>query len=149
MATSRPDDRPTYLWLRGHPTGSQCAEVDRLAVIYASWSRGLEVEIEIIKSPELLQSDRLLLVRGIHARPLAQTEVGSHLFFPAHGNVVPVRVEVLDCWPYQPEEPYRFEPVLRTYGKELIDLRTGLVAARRRSALRIFTLAGLSASAAF
>src|SRR5262249_30695851 len=75
-------------------------------------------------------SDRLLLVHGVHARLLAGTEAGTHLFCPVHGNVVPVRVEVLDRWPFAPADPFAFGQVLRTYagGGSTIDLPTGLVA---------------------
>jgi ATP-dependent Clp protease ATP-binding subunit ClpA len=144
MATSPADDRPTYLWLRGHPSGSPCPSVDVLAVMYAGWSQGLEVEVEVIKGPGLLSSDRLLLVKGIHARPLSQTEAGTHLFFPAHGNIVPVRVDVIDRWPYVAQDPFAFGPVLRTYADNVIDLRIGLVGTNNdASAMRNFLLAAL------
>jgi hypothetical protein len=86
-------------------------------------------------------------VKGIHARPLAATQAGTHLFCPSHGNVVPVRVEVIDRWPIVSDDPFAFGPVLRTYviGGSTLDLRTGLVAptAEVGEALRTFTLAGL------
>ena len=149
MADAPPDDRPTYLWLRGYPPGSPCEAVRLLAEMYvAGWKDGLGVEFEAIGRPaDLLASERLLLLRGIHARPLAMTEAGTHLFCPNHGNVVPVRVEVLDRWPFAPPDPFAFGPVLRTYveGGSTLDLRTGLVApaAEVSEALRTFTLAGL------
>jgi hypothetical protein len=148
MATAPPDDRPTFLWIRGHPTGSPCASADSLAELYLrSWSSGLGIEIEAIRNPSgSLPSDRLLHVKGIHARPLASTDAGTHLFCPTHGNVVPVRVEVIDRWPFAPVDPFAFEPMLRTYveGGSIIDWRTGLVASKDdEAALRIFTLAAL------
>jgi ATP-dependent Clp protease ATP-binding subunit ClpA len=149
MAAAPSDDRPTYLWLRGYPSGSPCDSAQRLAEWYAEhWGDGLGVEVDWVRAPAgLLPSDRLLVVKGIHARPLAMTEVGTHLFCPNHGNVVPVRVEVTDRWPFAPADPFAFGPVLRTYviGGSTLDLRTGLVAptAEVGEALRTFTLAGL------
>ncbi|HKB03575.1 MAG TPA: AAA family ATPase [Gemmataceae bacterium] len=151
MASAPPDDRPTYLWLRGHPSGAPCPATEQLAVMYLQgWADGVGVELETVKSPAgLAASDRLLLVKGLHARPLALTEAGTHLFCPAHGNVVPVRVEVLDQWPFHPADPFAFGAVLRTYlgGGSTIDMRTGLVAqtAGVADALGTFTLAGLAA----
>jgi ATP-dependent Clp protease ATP-binding subunit ClpC len=151
MAAAPPDERPTYLWVRGHPAGASCPPADQLAALYrAGWADGLGVEVEEVRGAAgLASSDRLLLVKGIHARPLARTESGTHLFCPAHGNVVPVRVEVVDRWPFVPDDPFAFGPVLRTYvgGGSTIDLRTGLVAptASAAEALRTFTLTGLAA----
>jgi hypothetical protein len=151
MAAAPPDERPTYLWVRGHPTGAPCPAADQLAALYRTgWADGLEVEVEEVRGATgLAASDQLLLVRGIHARPLARTEAGTHLFCPAHGNVAPVRVEVIDRWPFVPDDPFAFGPVLRTYvgGGSTIDLRTGLVAptAVAAEALRTFTLARLAA----
>jgi hypothetical protein len=149
MAAAPPDDRPTFLWLRGFPPGSPCDSTQRLADSYAlHWGTGLGVELESVRaSAGLLSSDQLLVVRGIHARPLAATEAGTHLFCPSHGNFVPVRVEVIDRWPYTPIDAFEFGPVLRTYvmGGSTLDLRTGLVAptAEVGEALRTFALAGL------
>jgi hypothetical protein len=149
MASAPPDDQPTYLWVRGHPTDGACPPADQLAEAYrVGWAAGLGVEVSPVRdAPGLAASDRLLVVKGVHARPLAATEAGTHLFCPAHGNVVPVRVEVLDRWPFTPADPFAFGPVLRTYvgGGSTIDLRTGLVAptASLADSLRTFTLAGL------
>jgi ATP-dependent Clp protease ATP-binding subunit ClpC len=150
MVTAPADDRPTYLWVRGHPAATPCPPADQVAALYrAGWADGLGVEVEEVRGAAgLAPSDRLLLVKGIHARPLARTEAGTHLFCPAHGNVVPVRVEVVDRWPFVPDDPFAFGPVLRTYvgGGSTIDLRTGLVAltAGVGEALQTFTLAGLA-----
>jgi ATP-dependent Clp protease ATP-binding subunit ClpA len=148
MATASPDDHPTYVWIRGHPTGSPCPSADSLANLYLSnWSTGLGIEIESVRSPVcLLRSDRLLHVRGFHARPLALIEAGTHLFCPAHGNVAPVRVDIIDRWPFAPVDPFAFGPMLRTYAEDgsIIDWRTGLVASKDdEAALRTFTLAAL------
>jgi hypothetical protein len=150
MSDSSADDRPMYLWLRGFPPGTPCDSAQRLAEWYVkNWGDGLGIEVDWMHSPPgMLASDRLLLLKGIHARPLATTEAGTHLFGPSHGNVVPVRVEVIDRWPFTPEDPFAFGPVLRTYamGGSTLDLRTGLVAptAEVGEELRTFTLAGLS-----
>lgn len=148
IATSPVDQRPTYVWIRGHPAGTPCPSADELANLYlAGWGEGLE--IEIIAPRDLTgvsTSDRLLLVKGIHAQPLASLEAGTHLFCPAHGNVVPVRVDVIDSWPFTPSDPFAFGPVLRMYvaGGSMIDLRTGLVAPTGDAlAMRTFTLAAL------
>jgi Holliday junction resolvasome RuvABC ATP-dependent DNA helicase subunit len=146
MATAPTDDRSVFLWIRGFPTGTPSPSADALTRLYiAGWSEGLGVEIEAVRNPPgLLSSDRLVQVKGIHARPLAATEAGTHLFCPAHGNVVPVRVDIIDRWPFSPSDPFSFGLVLRTYveGGNIIDLRTGLVAAKDDElALRTFALA--------
>jgi ATP-dependent Clp protease ATP-binding subunit ClpC len=147
MATAPADDRPTYLWLRGHPTGAECPSVRQLAAMYTQgWGPDLGVEVahEAFPVPD---PDWVLAVRGIHARPLALTEVGTHLFCPPHGNVVPVRVDLLDGWPPAPADPFAFGPILRTYvvAGSTLDLRTGVVAptAAMEDALRTMTLAAL------
>lgn len=150
MATAPIDGRTTYLWVRGHPSGRHCPAADDLADLYRrAWSDSLGVEVELPRNLHgVVASDRVLLVKGIHARPLAMTEVGSHLFCPAHGNAVPVRVDVVDSWPFTPADPFGFGPVLRIYaaGGSTIDLRTGLVAPTGdAAAMRTFTLAGLAA----
>ncbi|HVK09712.1 MAG TPA: AAA family ATPase [Gemmataceae bacterium] len=148
MATAPPDDRPTYLWLRGHPAGAPCPSVEQLAAIYLKgWNAEIGVEVVRERPPGVAAPDALLLVRGIHARPLATTEAGTHLFCPAHGNVVPVRADVLVGWPAAPADPFAFGPILRTYvvGGSTLDHRTGLVAltAGVDDALRTMTLAAL------
>jgi ATP-dependent Clp protease ATP-binding subunit ClpA len=150
MAAAPSDDLPTYLWLRGFPPGRNSGdEAQRLGLWYVSaWGKELGVEVEWAReNRDILSSDRLLVVRGIHARPLARTEAGTHLFCPNHGNVVPVRVEVIDRWPCVPADPFAFGRVLRTYveGGSTLDLRTGLVVptAEVLAALPTFTLAGL------
>jgi ATP-dependent Clp protease ATP-binding subunit ClpC len=148
MAVANVDDRPTYLWIRGHPTGAPCPAVEQIAKMYLDgWHDGLAVEIEAARNMVgVAPSDRLLLIKGIHARPLAMTEVGTHLYCPAHGNVVPLRVDVIDCWPFTPADPFAFGPVIRTYvaAASTIDLRTGLVATTGdAAAMRMFALAGL------
>ena len=149
MATAPHDERPTYLWIRGYPSGGPCPSAQQLAAYYAAgWKDGLGIEVSPVR--ELggrSLSDHVLEVRGIHARPLAMTEVGTHLFCPPHGNVVPARVEIIDQWPYTPADPFAFGPVLRTYvaGGSTLDLRTGLIVptADVTEAMRTFTLAGL------
>ncbi len=149
MSVAPIDVRPTYLWIRGNPTGVPCPSADQLASIYAQgWAYGLHVETELVReAPEFPASDRLLLVKGIHARPLADSEVGTHLFCPAHGNLVPVRVEVIDQWPPVGGDPFAFGPIIRTYlaGGNTIDVRTGLVVATSAvsESLSTMTLAGL------
>jgi hypothetical protein len=150
MATAPADSRLTYLWIRGHPAGSPCPVADQLANLYLNgWRDGLAIEIELLRDLSDVQpSDRILLIKGIHARSLAMTEAGTHLFCPPHGNVVPVRVDVIDSWPFTPADLFAFDPVLRIYaaGESTIDLRTGLVApAGDAAAMRTFTLAGLPA----
>ena len=117
MAAAPADDQPTYLWLRGYPPGSPCDSTQRFAEWYAEhWGDGLGVEVDWVRAPAgLLPSDRLLVVKGIHARPLATTEAGTHLFCPtprerrpgAGGGDRPLAVH--------PGRPVRLRPVLRTY----------------------------------
>jgi ATP-dependent Clp protease ATP-binding subunit ClpA len=150
MATAPAEDRLTILWIRGHPTGSPCPAADQLAKLYLDgWRDALAIEIEICRDlSDVSPSDRILAVKGIHARSLAMTEAGTHLFCPTHGNVVPVRVDVIDTWPFAPADPFAFGQVLRIYvaGDSTVDFRTGLVAPTGdAAAMRTFTLAGLPA----
>ena len=152
MTEAPPDDHPCLLWIRGHPVGAACASTQQLANYYIdSWKDGLHVEIKmLIKPPGLGVSDALLQVSGIHARPLAALEAGTHLFCPTHGNLVPVRVDVLERWPAEPNDSFAFGPILRTYmqNAEIIDLRTGLVApaSAATEAMHTFVLAALPAA---
>jgi ATP-dependent Clp protease ATP-binding subunit ClpA len=98
-----------------------------------------------------------LVVKGLHALPLAKVEEGTHLIFPVHENFVPVRVVVLPLadgvgpaaalaeylgdrqrWlqlfaagkASADEDPGRLLPVLRLYEEKgsTVDLRSGLLA---------------------
>ena len=89
-------------------------------------------------------------LKGFHARALALTEVGTHLFLPKHGGPVPVRVDVLDAWPGDAADPFAFGPILRVYaeGQPVADVRTGLVSSLPTrgdfaESFRTFTLAAL------
>lgn len=148
MATSPVDDRSTYLWLRGFPTGPECPSSANLAKLYQEgWGTELAVEVSVPVVESLSVSDRLLQVKGIHARRLAEKEAGTHLFVPQHGNVVPVRVQVLSSWPAPVEEAAGFGDIIRTYaeGDSVVDLRTGLVApiAQAGKSFAAFVLAAL------
>ena len=68
-------------------------------------------------------------MKGVHARPLALTEVGTHLFLPKHGGPVPIRVDAVDVWPPKVKDPHTFGPILRVYpmGQPIMDVRTGLL----------------------
>jgi hypothetical protein len=98
----------------------------------------------------LPMSDRLLQVKGVHARPLAVTEAGTHLFLPKHGGPIPVRVDVVDALPPRLADPFAFGPILRVYpeGQPVMDVRTGLVSplpgrSDFADTFRTFTLAAL------
>jgi hypothetical protein len=98
----------------------------------------------------------LLVVKGPHAEALARVEEGTHLFCPAHENLVPVQVGVRPLadgedpaaafaalaesrrgWLTQlaegtatvDDDPFRLRPVLRVYDEQgaTLDLRTGLL----------------------
>jgi hypothetical protein len=148
-AAAPADDRPTYLWVRGFPGGApDSGSTDPVAEAYhAGWAAGLDVELTEIDPPGLPSADRLIQVKGVHARPLARTEVGTHLVLPKHGGPVPVRVDVTDRWPAGLPDPLAFGPVLRVYpaGRPILDVRTGLVAPPPYAPdlLRAFTLAAL------
>ena len=150
MAAAPLDSGLTLIWIRGHPAGSPCPSAEQLCKLFLDgWRDGLAVEIELPRDlSDVPPSDRILLIKGIHARSLAMTEAGTHLFCPTHGNVVPLRVDVIDSWPVTPADPFAFGPVLRIYvaGNSTIDLRTGLVAPTGdAAAMRTFAVAGLPA----
>ncbi|MEW6733349.1 MAG: AAA family ATPase, partial [Acidobacteriota bacterium] len=105
------------------------------------------------------KSADLLLVKGLHALPLVRIEEGTHLFFIAHDNFVPVQVNVLPLddqedpltrlktylearrhGRQQPaygktvieEQPLRLLPVIRIYDQQgiTLDLRSGIITTR-------------------
>jgi hypothetical protein len=114
---------------------------------------GLTAEgVRLAPPPERL----LILLSGPHAVALARMEEGTHLFYPAHENLVPVQVAVLPlqegenpaarfttfqndrrAWLHRLAEgnaaleinPLALRPVLRIYDSQgpTVDLRTGLL----------------------
>ena len=151
MATAPVDTKPVYLCVRGFPDGVPCYSASLLQSYYArAWPVVLGLEVEGM--PVL--PDRLgvlgVLLKGGHARALAQVEAGTHLFLPKHGGPVPLRVDVLDAWPGAVADPFAFGPILRVYeeGQPVADGRTGLVSplpgrADFAETFRAFTLAAL------
>jgi ATP-dependent Clp protease ATP-binding subunit ClpA len=148
MAAAPDDDRPTYLWVRGFPAGGSAGAAAVVGdCLTGAWAAGLGVELAASRPPGLPASDVLIELKGFHARPLALTEVGTHLVLPKHGGPVPVRVDATDRWPAELPDPRAFGPVVRVFpeGQPVLDVRTGLVAAPPYApdALRAFTLAAL------
>jgi ATP-dependent Clp protease ATP-binding subunit ClpA len=130
MASAPPDEKPVYVWIRGFPEGRDCPRVADLRNFYqAGWNEGLGVELDVRKQWWEGEWDAVLRVKGIHARPLALTEVGTHLFVPKHGGPIPVRIDVADSWPVTLPDPFAFGPIIRVYpiGQAIYDVRTGLV----------------------
>ncbi len=102
LADAQPEDRPTYLWIRGFPCGGSNEPTRTVAAVCRTgWQDGLGVETNFVCRSDLPKSDVLIEVKGLHARPLARTEVGTHLVLPKHGGPIPVRVEVIDRWPVE------------------------------------------------
>jgi hypothetical protein len=80
---------------------------------------------------------------------LAELEVGTHLFCPAHGNMIPLQVVLLDHWPMREALNLHYPPIVRLYAPtNALDLRTGLVAPMNtlHEALSTMTLSMLSFS---
>jgi ATP-dependent Clp protease ATP-binding subunit ClpA len=128
MATAPVDTRPVYLCVRGFPDGVPCPSATQLWRYYtAAWETGLELEAHTAtpNHPGVLG----IFLKGIHARALALSEAGTHLFLPKHGGPVPLRVDVLDAWPGAFADPFGFGPIVRLYpeGQPVADVRTGLV----------------------
>lgn len=145
-AAAGPDDRPTYLWVRGFGGGDGAsAPVARFYL--TGWATGLGVEVVSSRPAGLPVTDVFLQVKGVAARALALTEVGTHLVLPTHGGPRPVRVDVIDAWPAAAGGVVVFGPVLRVYPQDqpTCDVRTGLVAPPPYAAdhQRAFTLAAL------
>lgn len=144
MATT-PATASTYLWIRSQNAAASVASLVKLYV--AAWNEKLGLEVKLQRLPGIAEGDALLLVNGIHARAMAETEVGTHLFLPPHGGPVPVRVDVVSEWPPVLADPYAFGPILRVYpeGQAICDGRTGLVAPPPFNAdvVRAFTLTTL------
>lgn len=149
MAAAPADDRPVFLLLRGFPDGDPCPPLLDLLTRYVhAWGTGLGVEVETTEPFRPRGAGRTVLqVKGVHARPLALTEAGTHLFLPKHGGPVPVRVDVLGSWPAVIADPFAFGPIVRVYpeGLAIADVRTGLVCPPpfAPEAFRAFTLAAL------
>src|SRR5262249_7080103 len=128
MATAPPDDRPGYLWVRGFPDGGPDKPAEDGAESYRyGWVTDLGLDVVQVRFEGRPTSDYALQVKGIHARPLALTEVGTHLVLPKHGGPVPVRVDVVDSWPPRLADPHAFGAILRVYpeGQPVMDVRTG------------------------
>jgi ATP-dependent Clp protease ATP-binding subunit ClpA len=148
MAAAPADDRPTYLWVRNFGAAGPPTPAWAVASLYrVGWADGLGVEVAEVPKDRTRPGDFAFEVKGVHARPLALTEAGTHLVLPRHGGPAPVRVDVTDRWPAELPDPRAFGPVVRVYpeGQPILDVRTGLVAAVSYSpnALRAFTLAAL------
>jgi hypothetical protein len=151
MATSPVDSRPVYLCIRGFPDGVACAPAGQLWSYYVhAWATGLGLEVEAKTATPDRPGVLGVLLKGIHARTLAQMEAGTHLFLPKHGGPIPLRVDVLDTWPAVIADPFAFGPILRVYpeGQPVADVRTGLVSPLPSRAdfgetFRAFTLAAL------
>ncbi len=149
MANAPPDDRPVYLWIRDFPT-SEAGHFDlKLSGYYTeAWANGLGVEVEAM--PSEWSGALAVQVKGVHARSMALTEAGTHLFLPKHGGPVPVRVDVVETLPPPMLDPFHFGPILRLYpeGQPVADVRTGLVSplpsrADFAETFRTFTLAAI------
>jgi DNA polymerase III delta prime subunit len=148
MATAPVDDKPVYLWVRGFPEGAESDVPEELWMHYlGAWTAGLGVEVE---NEWFDRMAGVISVKGIHARPLALTERGTHLFLPKHGGPVPVRVDVVDSLPPRVADPFAFGPIVRVYpeGQPVADVRTGLVSPLPgkpdfAETFRTFTLAAL------
>ena len=158
MATAPVDEKPVYLLVRGFPDGADCPQAVTLWEYYAdAWAAGLALEVERggrtvpgRPAPTAHPGGLGLLLKGVHARALARTEAGTHLFLPKHGGPVPLRVDVLDAWPGAVADPFAFGPILRVYpeGQPVADVRTGLVSplpgrADFAETFRAFVLAAL------
>ncbi|MFO0798409.1 MAG: AAA family ATPase [Gemmataceae bacterium] len=143
-SAAAPDDRPTFLWLRGFG-GGDGASAPVARFFMTAWAAGLGVEVVSSRPAGLPVTDVFFQVKGVAARALALTEVGTHLVLPTHGGPRPVRVDVLDAWPAA--APAGVGPVVRVYpeGQPVFDVRTGLVAPPPYAAdqLRAFTLTAL------
>ncbi|VTT96724.1 b family protein : ATPases with chaperone activity ClpC, two ATP-binding domain OS=Microscilla marina ATCC 23134 GN=M23134_04999 PE=4 SV=1: AAA_2: ClpB_D2-small [Gemmataceae bacterium] len=148
MATAPVDDRPVYLWIRGFPEGQVSDVTEALWMHYlGAWTTGLGVEVE---NEWFDRTAGVISVKGVHARALALTECGTHLFLPKHGGPVPVRVDVVDSLPPRVADLFAFGPIVRVYpeGQPVADVRTGLVSPLPgkpdfAETFRTFTLAAL------
>jgi ATP-dependent Clp protease ATP-binding subunit ClpC len=148
MAEAPPDERPTFLLVRGFPDGVESRAVSSLLAkfhITLGSSLGLEVSSATAIGSE--NAFGVLQLKGVHARPLALLEAGTHLWMPKHGGPLPVRVDVLEAWPSQPPDPFAFGPIVRVYPEDgaTADVRTGMVAPPKfdPAVFRTFTLAAL------
>ncbi|MBY0456738.1 MAG: AAA family ATPase, partial [Gemmataceae bacterium] len=155
MLHAQPDDWPVYLMVRGFPDGERCDPAADLWRYYThAWATGLGLEVEAITATPR-PGVHFVLLKGLHARALAEREAGTHLFLPKHGGPVPVRVDVVSAWLDPLADPFAFGPILRVYAEDqpVADLRTGLVSpppgvsTRPRAdfldVFRAFTLAAL------
>jgi ATP-dependent Clp protease ATP-binding subunit ClpA len=144
MATAPADDRPTYFLIRDFGGGDQAKYLVRY--YQDAWTAALGVEVKTLPQPAGAK-DYAMSVSGVHARALAITEAGTHLFLPRHGGPVPVRVDVVDSPAATPSDPHAFGLIVRLYpeNKPMIDVRTGLVVTvpYTTEAFQAFTLAAL------
>jgi ATP-dependent Clp protease ATP-binding subunit ClpC len=146
MVEAPTDDRPTYLWFRDFARANVANRI--AAFVRLAWHCALGVDLASVDlGPDSL--DAVLKVSGVHARALANTEAGTHLWLPKHGGPAPVRVDVVDAWPATLADPHAFGPILRVHaeGRPMVDVRTGLVMPPKfdEAIFRGFTLAAIAA----
>ncbi len=147
MADAPADDRPTYLWFRDFARANAALRI--ASFVRTAWRSALGVDLAPVElGPDSF--DAVLKVSGVHARALASTEAGTHLWLPKHGGPAPVRVDVVDAWPATLADPHAFGPIVRVHaeGRPMVDVRTGLVMSPKfdESTFRGFTLAAIDAT---
>ncbi|WP_052640028.1 AAA family ATPase [Zavarzinella formosa] len=131
LAALPPEPRPAYLWLRHAPNQRTLYP----AILAEAYFEGLigELGLQLTKlenAPGLTDNDIVIRLDGLGARMIAECEAGTHLFCPAHGSILPVRVACLDAWPPPKTlDPFHYDPIIRIYTDpgSVVDLRTGIV----------------------
>ena len=131
IAALPPDPRPAYLWIRHAPNQLTLYPL----MLIEAYFEGLtgELGLQLTKQEKLpgMNDDVILLrLEGLGARMIAESEAGTHLFCPAHGGILPIRIAFLEEWPPPAtDDRFQFGPIIRIYTDpgSVMDLRTGIV----------------------
>ncbi len=117
---------------------------DETGNIMAEWLARSYTEFfnqELGLETKLIKDTFSILIKGVHALPLVESETGTHIFLTAHSGFIPLQVSVAES------KQESFPPVVRIYHAEktALDFRTGLMANEQVTIreLRAFILSAL------
>lgn len=124
------DSEPVYLWIRQAPNQQSLYPAMLADAYQEGLTKELGIDIKVLKNqPGQSKDDILLQLQGLGARLIGQIESGTHLFCPAHGSILPIRVNCLNRWPATNIDPFTYPEIVRVYTDpgDVMDIRTGII----------------------
>lgn len=127
------DPKPVFLWIRQAPNQYSLYPLLLIEAYFEGLNRELGLQATRVEKTPGKEDDGSFLLRidGLGARMIAECEAGTHLFCPAHGGILPIRIECIDEWPVcRSADPFEYKPIIRIYTDpgSVVDLRSGIVA---------------------